>query len=74
MTTDDRIRDEKQQYNINREEVKILALSSHKIYKYRYLAGEKKITFTSKPNIRASLIFIMPSYKSILGTNKNGGR
>ena len=43
MTTDDRIRDEKQQYNINREEVEILALSSGKIYKYRYLAGEKKL-------------------------------
>ena len=41
MTTDDKIRDEKLQYNINRETVKISALSSGKIDKYEYLTGEK---------------------------------
>ena len=34
------IRDEKLQYDINREAVKILALSSGKIHKYEYLTGE----------------------------------
>ena len=39
MTTDDKIRDEKRQYDINKEAAKILALSSGKIDKYEYLAG-----------------------------------
>ena len=41
MTIDDQIKDEKLQYNINREAAKISALSSGKIDKYEYLAGEK---------------------------------
>ena len=40
MTINDQIRDEKLQYNINREAAKISALSSGKIYKYEYLTGE----------------------------------
>ena len=39
MTNDDQIRDEKLQYDINR--AKISALSSSKINKYEYLAGEE---------------------------------
>ena len=37
MTIEGQIRDEKLQYNINREAAKILDLSSGKIYKYEYL-------------------------------------
>ena len=37
MTTKDRIKDEKLQYNINREAAKISALSSGKLHKYEYL-------------------------------------
>ena len=40
MTINDQIRDEKLQYNINREAAKISALSSGKICKYEYLSGE----------------------------------
>ena len=40
MTINDQIRDEKLQYNINREAAKISALSSGKIHKYEYLTGE----------------------------------
>ena len=40
MTINDQIRDEKLQYGINREAVKISALSSGKIHKYEYLTGE----------------------------------
>ena len=40
MTIDDKIRDEKLQYNINREAAKISALSSDKIHKYEYLTNE----------------------------------
>ena len=40
MTIDDQIRDEKPQYNINREATKISALSSGKVHKYEYLTSE----------------------------------
>ena len=40
MTINDQIKDEKLQYNINREAAKISALSSGKLYKYEYLTGE----------------------------------
>ena len=41
MTIDDKMRDEKLQYDINREAAKIPALSSGKIDKYEFLAGEE---------------------------------
>ena len=41
MAIDDKIKDEKLQYNINREAAKISALSSGKIDKYEYLTGEE---------------------------------
>ena len=41
MTTEDQIKDEKLQYDINREAAKISALSSGKIYTYEYLTGEE---------------------------------
>ena len=40
MTINDQIRDEKLQYDINREAAKISVLSSDKIHKYEYLTGE----------------------------------
>ena len=39
MTTDDKIRDEELQYDINIEAAKISALLSSKIDKYEYLTG-----------------------------------
>ena len=41
MTIEDQIKDEKLQYDINREAGKISALSSGKIGKYEYLTGEE---------------------------------
>ena len=41
MTLEDQIRDEKLQYDINREAAKILALSSGKVDKYEYLTAEE---------------------------------
>ena len=41
MTIDYKIKNEKLQYNINREAAKISALSSSKIDKYEYLTGEE---------------------------------
>ena len=40
MTINNQIKDEKSQYNINREAAKISALSSGKLHKYEYLTGE----------------------------------
>ena len=40
MTIDDQIRDEKLQYDINRETAKISVLSSGGIHKYEYLTGK----------------------------------
>ena len=48
MTIDDQIRDEKLQYDINREAAKISALSSNKISKYEYLTGEEILPFNQK--------------------------
>ena len=41
MTIEDQIKDEKLQYDLNREAAKISALSSDKIDKYEYLTGEE---------------------------------
>ena len=41
MTIDDKIREEKMQYHINREAAKVSVLSSRKIDKYGYLTGEE---------------------------------
>ena len=41
MTIEDQIRDEKLQYDINREAGKISVLSSGKIDNYEYLTGEE---------------------------------
>ena len=40
MTINDQIKDEKLQYNINREAAKISASSLGKLHKYEYLTGE----------------------------------
>ena len=41
MTIKDQIKDEKLEYDINREAAKISALSSGKIDKYEYLTGQE---------------------------------
>ena len=41
MTIEDQVKDEKLQYDINREAAKTSALSSGKIDKYEYLSGEE---------------------------------
>ena len=45
MTIDDKINDEKIEYDINGEVAKISALSSGKINKYKCLTGKKNISF-----------------------------
>ena len=48
MATDDQIRDEKLQYDINREVAKIPALSSGKSDQYEYLTGEEILPSNQK--------------------------
>ena len=43
MIIDDKIRNEKLQYDINREAAKISALLSGKIDKYKYLTGKQML-------------------------------
>ena len=50
MTIDGKFKDEKLQYNINREAAKISALSSSKIDKYEYLKDEE-ILLSNQSNI-----------------------
>ena len=51
MTIDDQIRDEKLQYDINREAAKISALPSNKIGKYEYLTGEEILPSNQKKKV-----------------------
>ena len=48
MAIDDQIRDEKLQYNINREAAKISPFSSNKFKKYEYLTGEEILSSNQK--------------------------
>ena len=52
MTTDNKIKDEKLQYDINREAAKILAVSHENIDQYRYLSGEQILLFNEKQIIQ----------------------
>ena len=48
MTIDDEIRNEKLQYDINREAAKTSVLSSGKIDTYEYLTGEEMLPSNQK--------------------------
>ena len=48
MRIDGNIRDEKLQYDINREAVKITALASSKIDKYEYLTCEEILFYNQR--------------------------
>ena len=48
MTIDDQIREEKLQYDIDREAAKISALSSRKIGKYEYITAEEIVPSNQK--------------------------
>ena len=56
MTIDDKIRDERPQYNINREATNLWALSSGKIDEYEYLTDEK-ILLSDQSKITEQAIF-----------------
>ena len=64
MTIDDQIRDEKLQYDINREAAKISALSSNKIGKYEYLTGEEILPSNQKQIIEQAKFTYSPLGKT----------
>ena len=64
MTIEDQIRDEKLQYDINRDAAKILALSSGKIDKYEYLTGEEILPSTQQQIIEQAKFTYSPLGKA----------
>ena len=64
MTIDDQIRDEKLQYDINREAAKISALSSKKFNKYEYLTGEEILPSNQKQMIEQAKFTYSPLGKA----------
>ena len=64
MTINDQIRDEKIQYDINREAVKISALSSGEIRKYEYLTGEDILPSNQQQIIEQARFTYSPSGKA----------
>ena len=68
---DDKIRDEKLQYNINREAAKISALSSEKIDKYEYVAGEEIAPLNQRQIIEQATFPFSPLGKLLKNKEKN---
>ena len=66
MITDDQIRDEKLQYDINREAAKIWALSSRKIEKYEYLTGEEIVPSNQKQILEQAKFTYSPLGKAFV--------
>ena len=64
MTIEDQIKDEKLQYDINREAAKISALSSGKIDKYEYLTGEEILTSNQQQIIQQAKFTYSPLGKA----------
>ena len=71
MTIDDKIRDEKLQYNINREAAKISALSSGKIDKYEYLTGEEILPSNQRQIIEQAKFTDFPLGKALKKQRKS---
>ena len=68
MTIEDQIKDEKLQYDINREAVKISALSSGKI---EYLTGEEILPSNQQQIIQQAKFTYSPLGKAFEIPNKN---
>ena len=64
MTINDMIRDEKLQYDINREAAKISALSSGKTRKYEYLTGEEMLSYNQQQIIEQARFTYSPLGKA----------
>ena len=65
MTIEDQIKDEKQQYDIDREAVKISALSSGKIDQNEYLTGEEILSSNQQQIIEQAKFTYSPLGKAV---------
>ena len=65
MNIEDQIKDEKLQYDINREAAKISALSSGKLDKYEYLTGEEILPSNQQQIIQQAKFTYSPLVKAI---------
>ena len=65
MTIEDQIKDEKLQYDINREAAKISVLSSGKLDKYEYLTGEEILPSNQQQIIQQAKFKYSPLGKAI---------
>ena len=70
MTIEDQIRDEKLQYDINKEAAKISPLSSSRINKYEYLSGEDLLSSNQQQIIEQAKF----SYSPLEKANKSNSR
>ena len=76
MTIEDQIKDEKLQYDINREAAKIPTLSSGKLDKYEHLTGEEIVPSNQQQIIQQAKFNYSPLGKAIqkqIKTTKNQG-
>ena len=77
MTINDQIRDEKLQYDVNREAAKISALSSGKIHKYEYLTGEDILPSNQQQIIEQARFTYSPlgkAFEKQINTIENQGK
>ena len=76
MTIEDQIKDEKLQYDINREAAKISALSSGKIDKYEYLTGEEILPSNQQQIIQAKFAYSLlgKAYEKQIKTIEDQGK
>ena len=74
MTIEDQIRDEKLQYEFNREAAKISALPSSKIDTYEYLTGEEILPSNQQQMIEQAKFTYFPlgkTFKKKTKTNED---
>ena len=64
LTLEDQIRDEKLQYDINREAAKMSALSTGKIDKYEYFTGEEILPSNQQQIIEQAKFIYSPLGKA----------
>ena len=74
MTIDNKIRDEKLQYDINREGVKISPLSSAKIGTFEYLTGEEILPSNQRQTIEQAKFAYSLLGKAFEKTNRQTGQ
>ena len=77
MTIEDQIKDEKLQYDINRQAPKISALSSGKVDNYEYLTGEEILPSNQQQIIQQAKFNYSPlgkAFEKQIKTIENQGK